>query len=290
MDTKQVTGLGWQDYTANRSPETHTVTGTLRVLEGVYSPQLDNRRDIFVYLPDGHASGQRYPVIYMHDGQNLFDEALSFAGEWRADEVMQALEREGTAAIIVGVPNIGAERLDEYSPFIDRLSRGRGDLYARFLTETVKPLVDASFNTLPGRDHCGVMGSSMGGLISLYAFYAQSHVFGLAGVMSPALWFAQRAIFEWVQTRPFAPGRIYLDIGTAETMGLRRLPLPRWLGKPPSERFVDDARALRDLLRTKGFRDGHNLLYVEDEGAPHHESAWSRRLPVALRFLLRKAE
>ncbi|MGQ9889407.1 MAG: alpha/beta hydrolase-fold protein [Aggregatilineales bacterium] len=124
MDTRQATGLDWQDYTAKPGLETHTVTGVLRVLEGVYSPQLDNRRDIFVYLPNGHASGQRYPVIYMHDGQNLFDETLRFAGEWQVDEVVQALERDGTATIIVGVPNMGAERLDEYSPFIDRRSRG----------------------------------------------------------------------------------------------------------------------------------------------------------------------
>jgi predicted alpha/beta superfamily hydrolase len=280
--------LDWRDYTENRPPGTHTVTGTLRVLAKVYSPQLDNRRDILVYLPDGHAAGRRYPVVYMHDGQNLFDEAASFAGEWHADEVMQALEQAGTAAIIVGIPNIGSERIHEYSPFIDRrLSRGRGALYARFMAETVKPLVDASFHTLPGREHTGIMGSSMGGLISLYAFFAQSHVFGFAGAMSPALWFAQRATLDWVRTRPFAPGRIYLDMGTAEAMGPRRPAMLRWLGEPPSARFVRDARAMRDLLREKGYHEGRDLLYVEDEGAPHHESAWARRLPDALRFLLR---
>jgi predicted alpha/beta superfamily hydrolase len=280
--------LDWRDYTENRLPGTHTVTGTLRVLAKVYSPQLDNRRDILVYLPDGHAAGRRYPVVYMHDGQNLFDEAASFAGEWHADEVMQALEQAGTAAIIVGIPNIGSERMHEYSPFIDRrLSRGRGALYARFMAETVKPLVDASFHTLPGREHTGIMGSSMGGLISLYAFFAQSHVFGFAGAMSPALWFAQRATLDWVRTRPFAPGRIYLDMGTAEAMGPRRPAMLRWLGEPPSARFVRDARAMRDLLREKGYHEGRDLLYVEDEGAPHHESAWARRLPDALRFLLR---
>jgi predicted alpha/beta superfamily hydrolase len=280
--------LDWRDYTENRPPGTHTVTGTLRVLAKVYSPQLDNRRDILVYLPDGHAAGRRYPVVYMHDGQNLFDEAASFAGEWHADEVMQALEQAGTAAIIVGIPNIGSERIHEYSPFIDRrLSRGRGALYARFMAETVKPLVDASFHTLPGREHTGIMGSSMGGLISLYAFFAQSHVFGFAGAMSPALWFAQRATLDWVRTRPFAPGRIYLDMGTAEAMGPRRPAMLRWLGEPPSARFVRDARAMRDLLREKGYHEGRDLLYVEDEGAPHHESAWARRQPDALRFLLR---
>ncbi|GIL08520.1 MAG: hypothetical protein BroJett033_0310 [Chloroflexota bacterium] len=282
--------LNWRDYTADRPAGTHTVTGALRVLEGVYSPQLDNQRDILVYLPDGHAAGRRYPVIYMHDGQNLFDEATSFAGEWHTDEVMQALEREGTAAIIVGIPNMGAARIDEYSPFIERRdSRGRGDLYTRFIVETVKPLVDASFQTLPGREHTGVMGSSLGGIISLYAFFAQSHVFGFVGALSPALWFARRASLDWVQTRPFAPGRIYLDVGTAEAADSRRKPLLRWLGEAPSARFVREARAMHDLLRAKGYRDGYDLLYVEDEGAPHNESAWTRRLPGALRFLLRGA-
>ncbi len=282
--------LDWRDYTANRPPGTHTVTGSLRVLDDVYSPQLGNRRDILVYLPDGHAAGRRYPVIYMHDGQNLFDEAASFAGEWHVDEIMQALEREGTAAIIVGIPNIGAGRMDEYSPFIERrMSQGHGDLYTRFIAETVKPLVDASFQTLPGREHTGVMGSSLGGLISLYAFFAQSHVFGFAGAMSPALWFARRACLDWVRTRPFAPGRIYLDVGTAEAARPRRPSVLRWLGEPPAARPVRDARAMRDLLVDKGYREGRDLLYVEDEGAPHHESAWARRLPDALRFLLRGA-
>lgn len=280
--------LNWRDYTADKTPGSHTVTGKVRVLENVYSPQLDNHRDILVYLPDGHAAGQRYPVLYMHDGQNLFDAATSFAGEWQVDEVMQTLEAEGLAAIVVGLPNMETERLDEYSPFIERRrSRGRGDLYAQFIVQTVKPLIDASFQTLPGREHTGVMGSSMGGLISLYAFFAHSEVFGLAGVMSPAFWFAESAIFDWVRTRPFAPGRIYLDMGTAEAMGPRRLPLLRWLGGSPADRFVREARAMRDLLRSKGYRDGDELLYVEEAGAPHNESAWARRLPDALRFLLR---
>src|SRR5205085_774096 len=179
----------------------HTVVGDLRVLEGVSSPQLGNRRDILVHLPFSYRQGhQRYPVLYMHDGQNLFDEATSFCGEWEVDETMEELRHEGLEAIVVGIPNMGDQRCEEYSPFPNRRFRSvRGAAYLAFLVETVKPLIDHTFRTLPERDHTGIMGSSMGGLISLYAFFRHPEVFGFAGVMSPSLWFARQSIFAYVR-------------------------------------------------------------------------------------------
>src|SRR4051812_7718100 len=183
----------------------HTIVGTVRVLEQVASPELGNQRDILVYLPSGYDDDQqRYPVLYMHDGQNLFDEATSYTREWQVDETMEALSRAGYPAIVVGIPNLGEQRIEEYSPFDDpKHGKGKGQAYLGFIVETLKPLIDQQFRTLPDRLHTGIMGSSMGGLISLYAFFQHHEIFGFAGVMSPSLWFAGRAIFDLLRATSF---------------------------------------------------------------------------------------
>ncbi len=275
----------WYDYT-DLHP-THTVAGKLRVLKDFYSPQLNNKRDLLVYLPPSHgrsAAGgtpKRFPVIYMHDGQNLFDAHTSFTGEWQVDETMQALSREGIEAIVVGLPNAGADRIHEYSPFADRMSAGRGAAYLRFIVETVKPCIDADFLTLPDRANTGLLGSSMGGLISLYGFLAHPQVFGFAGVVSPALWFGGFAIYDFVRSAAFNDGRLYLDVGTRELAGshFRR-------GRIASVRYLYSVRRMRGLLEAKGYRRGEKLLYVEDRGGIHNERDWARRLPATVRFLL----
>lgn len=266
----------WRDYLQNHHPGVRPIVGTLKVLTDLYSPQLDNARDVLIHLPDSYGSGERrYPVIYMHDGQNLFDEFTSFAGAWRVDEALASLRDEGREVIAVGIPNTGARRCDEYSPFVDeRRGGGRGDAYLRFIGETLKPLIDRDFHTLPDRARTGILGSSMGGLISLYAFFRYPEIFGFAGAMSPSLWFADRAIFPFIEAAAFVPGKLYLDAGTAEGPGGLR-----------------DVRDLRALLIRKGYRRAHdNKLYVEDEGAGHHEAAWGRRLREALRFLVPQAD
>ena len=135
-------------------------TAALEVLASVYSPELANRRDVLVYLPPSYHTGRRsYPVVYMHDGQNLFDPATSFAGDWGMGRILDGAARRGLEAIVVGVPNRGAERLDEYSPFRDPAARGggRGAAYAAFLARTLKPLVDRRFRTRLSRVRVGRM-------------------------------------------------------------------------------------------------------------------------------------
>lgn len=262
----------WQPYpAADDDGVEHTVVGNVQVLAGVESPQLGNVRDLFVYLPPSYVDGERrYPVIYMHDGQNLFDRATSFGEEWAVDQTLDTASVEGLESIVVGVPNMGAARLDEYSPFVDpRRGGGKGDAYLDFLIDTVKPIVDADFRTLPERATTGIAGSSMGGLISIYGFFRRADVFGFAGGMSPALWFGARGIFDFVDAAAFAPGRLYLDCGTREG----------------SAELVDVAR-LRDLLVTKGYRLRRDLLCVVERGAGHDERAWGSRLRRALGFLL----
>lgn len=251
----------------------HTVTGTLQVLADIHSPQLENIRDILVYLPpDYDRSNARYPVIYMHDGQNLFDQATSYTCEWQVDETMEELSRAGYGAIVVGIPNCGTKRIAEYSPFDDaRHGAGLGDAYLAFVVETLKPTIDQTFRTLPDRLHTGIMGSSMGGLISLYAFFRYPEVFGFVGVMSPSLWFAEQAIVPFVEAAPFAAGTIYMDIGRLE--GIDELV---------------DFRRMCALLIDKGYRPGSDILCVEEPTAEHCEPAWAGRLHAALRFLLER--
>lgn len=276
----------WYRYTEYAGR--HTVAGDVRVQPAVWSPQLRNRRDILVYLPPSYAdSTRRYPVVYMHDGQNLFDETTSFAGEWGADETMERLSAEGIEAIVVGVPNAGELRLDEYGPFHNGSHGGGGTLYLSFLAETLKPLIDAAFRTRVDREATGLMGSSMGGLISLYGFFHRPETFGFAGVMSPSLWFAGASIFGYVEGQRLTPGRIYLDAGLQEGPKLRGRPKA---GQPQLRRMAADARRMEQLLAAKGYTPGVDLLYVEDQEGHHSEESWGRRLPQALRFLLGRPE
>lgn len=265
----------------------HRVSGNILVGRDIYSPRLDNQRDVLVYLPPSYTVSRRhYPVLYMHDGQNLFDPVTSFAGEWGVDETMEYLAySEGVEAIVVGVPNSGRHRLDEYSPFVEpRLGGGQGDDYLAFLAYTLKPFIDRDFRTMPQRGYTGVVGSSMGGLISLYGYFGFSHIFGMAGVMSPSLWFGGESIYGYVEAAEYVPGRIYLDAGTRELGEDLRNGLPH--RATSSRRYYASVRRMKRILIRKGFRPTVDLLHVEEKWAGHSESSWARRLPDAIRFLL----
>jgi len=251
---------------------------TKRTLERVFSPQLRNRRNVDIYLPWSYPSGLRYPVGYMQDGQNLPDPSTAFAGSWDLDAAIERLAERGLEAIVVGVHNTG-DRLSEYSPFPHRRHcRGGADAYLAFLDDTLKPRIDRLFRTRQGRDETMILGSSMGGLLSLYAYFRYPSVFGRAGVMSPSIWFGQRAILDYIARTRTPRGRLYVDAGTQEGAGTLR-----------------DARSLGRLLVRKGFvrnrrrppaRAGARLRYVEDHGGRHNEASWARRLEGALEFLL----
>lgn len=262
---------------AGTTPATGQIVGHVRVLPAVRSPQLGNTRDIQVYLPPSYrTSGRHYPVVYMHDGQNLFDPHSSFAGEWGVDETLERLGPQGVETIVVAIPNMGGERCHEYSPWKDaRAGGGQGDAYLAFIIETLKPRVDGRFRTRREREHTGIMGSSMGGLISLYGFLRHPEVFGFCGAMSPSLWFADRAIFDDVESLHRWFGRIYVDIGTEE-----------------GHRHVRNTQQMARLLRTKCPYPRDQLLCIVDEGAHHSEQAWAARFEAAVRFLLprRKTE
>jgi predicted alpha/beta superfamily hydrolase len=243
----------------------------IRTFDGVWSPELRNRRRIDVYLPASYAPGsrRRYPVIYMLDGQNLSDPARAFAGTWELPRAMDALASDGLEFIVVGIDNGGDARLAEYSPWSDaRHGGGQGTTFLRFLVDRLKPRLDRRFRTRPDAASTGIVGSSMGGLLSFYAFFRHRRVFGFAGALSPALWFGDRRVFEYVERGTMPRGRLYLDVGTAEGAEALR-----------------DVRRMRRVLLAKSPARG-TLRYVEAEGHPHAEWAWAARLPDALRFLL----
>jgi len=275
----------WVDYREAYPGDGHTVVGTVKVLREVASPELGNARDLLVYLPPSYGWTYRhYPVVYLQDGQNLFDEATSFAGEWRVDETLESLHDEGMEAIAVGIPNMGAERLNEYSPFVDaRLGGGAADAYLRFLVRVVRPLVESEFRVSRGASGTIIGGSSMGGLLSLYGFFEYPEVFGGVLAMSPSLGFAGDALHVYLDGVSRRPGKIYVDAGNLEGAPSRMAPggkrkLPRG--------YVLKARRTTAMLVAKGWVRGKDLLYVEDRRGAHDEASWARRLPGALRFLL----
>ncbi|RZK32590.1 MAG: esterase, partial [Hymenobacter sp.] len=204
----------WQDQRPGAvvaSPKAHTLAANVRVLTDSFQlPQLPGRvRRVWLYLPPGYsqAGRQRYPVLYLQDGQNVFDDATAYAGEWGVDETLNQLRASGqdpTGCIVVAVDNGGDHRLDEYSPWVNAEYKkgGEGDQYTNFLTLSLKPYIDAHYRTQPDAAHTAIAGSSMGGLIALYAGLKYPQVFGRIGVFSPAIWFAKDSILSYERRRP----------------------------------------------------------------------------------------
>jgi predicted alpha/beta superfamily hydrolase len=240
-------------------------------------------RPLLTYLPPGYAkSRSRLPLLLMHDGQNLFDDATSFAGSWRAQAAIDALAHAGRPILAVGIPNSGAHRIHEYSPARDRkYGGGGGEAYIAWLAGNVLPFLRRSFRIAPEREAVGLAGASMGGLISLHAFFAHPELFGRCGAMSPSLFFAREAETRWISRQPFAGGRIYLDVGTLEGRRKRKL---RLLPRFPSG-AMRRLRKLRRRLERKGYERGVDLEFIEEPGGRHDEAAWARRLPGMLKFL-----
>jgi len=256
----------------------NTLTGTLRLHKGIQSRFLEQARDIIVYLPPDYNSAEdrRYPVLYLHDGQNLFDAATAFAGnEWGLDELAEELISTGQIEplIIVGIYNTGPKRMAEYTHVRDKRGRGgRAKQYAKLLVEDLKPFIDSEYRTLSNAENTALGGSSLGGLVTLYLGLHHPDVFGKLIVMSPSVWWANRAIVREVRKlKQKLPEKIWLDIGTCE-------------GTNP-EHCIEDARMLRDALVAKGWKLDEDFRFVEDEGAGHNEKAWGFRMGDALKFL-----
>jgi len=252
----------------------HTLTGEFRTHARFRSRFLPDERTILVYLPPGYKprAARRYPVLYLQDGQNVFDKATSIGEEWHVDETAQSLIESGQIepVIIVGIYNTGEHRIDEYTPTkVAGKGGGSADRYGRMLVEEIKPLVDRKYKTLPSAASTGLGGSSLGGLLTMHLGMKYPTAFNRLAILSPSVWWDNRAIIRQVEALPAKlPLRIWLDVGTAE-----------------GPEVVADARRLRDALVAKGWVADHDLRYVEAEGAQHNEQSWAGRVGDFLKFL-----
>ncbi|MGH9222029.1 MAG: alpha/beta hydrolase [Vicinamibacterales bacterium] len=288
----------------------HQPEGQLLRHDAFHSEFLEYDRDVLVWLPPGYdgaldgstrrfsaevqhegsgnsglnprdepSSGtnvpnRRYPVLYMHDGQNLFEADTAFQkGEhWRLGETAAELIDSGAIEplIVVGICNTGDHRKEEYTPTRDtKLGGGGANEYGRMIVEELKPLIDRTYRTWPDPDSTGIGGSSLGGLVSLYLAFAHPQVFHRVAALSPSVWWNWRAILKTVrQARSKPPLKIWLDMGTAE-----------------GKRGLDDARLLKAALVGLGFAVDVDLHYAEYEGATHSETAWAERVGPMLKWL-----
>ena len=234
-------------------------------------PGLGRERTLRLYLPPSYATEttRRYPVIYMHDGQNLFDDATSYAGEWGVDETLDDFARtRGFEAIVVGIDHGGDERLHELSPWTNaKYGPAQGEQYMAFVADTVKPFIDARYRTQPGRASTAIVGSSMGGLMSHYALLRYPQVFGKAAIFSPSYWYSDE-VYAQTKAHPWPrDSRVYFYIGGRE-----------------GEESVPDVERMIALLDTQDHAAGAVTLHVEPD-AGHDERAWRAEFPRAVAWL-----
>ena len=259
-----------------------TAIGGLRLHE-LTSRLLRNTRTLRVWLPpryDAPENGaRRYPVFYLNDGQNLFDPATAFGGvDWQVDETADRLIRQEVIppTIFVGIDNMREDRIKEYIPYRTAnppLLRPRGSKYPDFLLREVMPFIEGRYRIAKGPENTGLGGSSLGGLISLYAALVRPGIFGRLLLESPSLWVAQRKILRDARGFRAWPERVYLAVGTRE------------VGREDKDRqTVENVRALARMMQHSGL-DEHRLHVKIDEGASHSEAAWGGRFPEALAFL-----
>lgn len=267
IDTLRLQILSWEDVGGGNS----TAADNVQILDAsYYMPELDRFRRIWVYLPPDYETSQKdYPVLYMHDGQNVFDDATSFIGEWHVDETLNTLFDQGDyGCIVVAIDNGGAERLNEYSPWINAtFGGGLGGEYIEFIVNTLKPDIDSRFRTKADREYTGIMGSSMGGLISLYAGIEFQEVFSKIGSFSPAYWFSEESYEHARTTAHTDPVKIYTIVGGQE-----------------GNQFIASVLEMESTLELAGYTD-EELLQIVHEDGQHSEWYWSREFAAAYLWL-----
>jgi metallo-beta-lactamase class B len=268
-DTLEVSIEGWEGQATGGNSGTAAMNVSV-ISEDFFIPQFDRYRRIWIYLPPDYAiSTRRYPVLYMHDGQNLFDRSTSFSGEWEVDESLNRLFSQGDPGIIVvGIDNGGNSRIEEYTPWPNpQYGGGEGKKHIDFIVETLKPYIDEHYRTLPDQETTGIMGSSLGGLISLYAGIEHQDIFGRVGVFSPSLWFSPQAYTQISDKGKDYDIRFYL-----------------MAGKPESTTMEADMIALYNNLLDAGFQPDELSLQLREEGE-HSEWFWAREFVNAYRWL-----
>ncbi len=259
----------WMDDAGAPPPRKSTASANVSILsESFFMPQLNRYRRIWLYLPAGYAAGnKRYPVLYMQDGQNLFDELTAPYGEWGLDECLDSMVKKGSnGSIVVGIDHGGDKRMTEYNPYSFRnFGEGEGSSYVDFLANTLKPYIDKNYRTLAGKENTTVAGSSMGGLIATYAVLKYPQVFGGAGIFSPAYWTAPQ--FETFIDS--LPGKINARLFF-------------YAGEQESTEMVADMERIADKLALKS---DYFIYSVVDSDGKHNEPTWRKWLPVFYQWM-----
>ncbi|WP_295674465.1 alpha/beta hydrolase-fold protein [uncultured Mucilaginibacter sp.] len=263
---------GWQDDFA-KAEKTHTAGRHVHIISDKFDiPQLGRQRRVWIYLPAGYSSSKKnYPVIYMHDGQNLFDEYTSGYGEWGIDEILDKIP-DAKQSVIVGIDHGGDNRITEYDPYDSRYGKGRGDDYTRFIVQTLKPYIDKHYHVKKGAAYTTIAGSSIGGLISMYAALKYPGVFGNAGIFSPAFWIAPE-IYTYAQNAKLpVSSRFYFVCGDAE-----------------SDSMVTDIQKMAGIIRLK-VKNSASVPVVIIKGASHNEKQWNGDFPGFYNWLMGRPE
>lgn len=267
--TVKYTIEGWDDLT-KKQEKNSTANQNVKILtDEFYIPQLKRKRRVWIYLPSSYGkSDKRYPVLYMHDGQNLFDKSTSYSGEWKVDETLAKLEKEKKLElIVVAIDNGNKHRMSEYNPWKHpQFGGGEGDEYIEFIVKTLKPVIDEKFKTKPGRKHTGIMGSSMGGLISMYAILEYPKVFGKAGVFSPAFWAAGENPFKQAEQKANKKMKIYM-----------------LMGKQEGEIYVNGQKRMAKILKKKKLKR-RSMKSIIAKGE-HNETFWAKEFEKAILWL-----
>ncbi len=261
--------LNWRDRVHPKKLVSTASKNVFFTPTSIEIPQLDRRRTGRVDFPPNYSSSQGRPVIYMFDGQNLFDASTSFAGEWRVDEVLDSLfQRRGLACIVVAIYHGEDERLNEYTPWpnADKMG-GDGEKFAKFIVKDLKPYIDKYYRTLPDRSNTIIMGSSLGGLMALYTALEYPKVFGKVGVFSPSLWWSDEAFTQIEKFRKRQFQKIYLYGGEKEDKNL-----------------VRNIRKAEKLLKEAGFSENELCKSIAPDGR-HNEYYWGREFPNALKWM-----
>jgi len=259
-----------ENHKAHATEEEYTFGDHVHVVnDAFFIPQLDKYRKVWIYLPKSYKDSKKaYPVIYMHDGQNLFHAQPPRADEWAVDSVVDSLIKTGAEEmIIVGINHGGKDRLREYNPYNSQYGKGEGKAYALFIAETLKPFIDLHYRTKSDLKNTAIAGSSMGGLISLYTISAYPEVFGSAGVFSPALWLAPK---------------IYEELAKNLT-GLKDKKIFVVAGDKEGTAMVRDAKKVYDILNADG--KNRNVAFIEREDGKHTEWFWHREFESFYKFI-----
>jgi len=262
---------GWHDDFPDK-PKPNTASVQVQVLDtAFFMPQLNRYRRVWIYLPKSYnlLKSKYFPVLYMHDGQNLFNEQTAPFGEWGIDECLDTLQKQlNKDCIVVGIDNGGDKRMTEYNPYDnEKYGKAEGDKYVDFLVNTLKPFIDAHYRTWKDRQHTYIAGSSMGGLISLYAIKKYPDIFGAAGIFSPSFWIAPRLTADIQQAKWNVTPRFFF-----------------YAGKKESETMVSDMQHIEDQLKKTNTFELQELVFPLGQ---HKEEYWRKAFPIFYQWLVK---